>query len=112
MQKNKFCTICTSLAKKFNFTFIELDHTICIIPMAKFFLLPFITMTTSGSISMLMQKYYFYTCTTYYKNLCYWFSAQDDIYDPSNNLIPNIIHGQGFQNNDYVGNNMYVNIEI
>ncbi|KAE9533287.1 hypothetical protein AGLY_009328 [Aphis glycines] len=32
--------------------------------------------------------------------------AQGDMYDPSNNLIPNIVHGQGFQNNDYVGNNI------
>ncbi|KAE9533917.1 hypothetical protein AGLY_008996 [Aphis glycines] len=32
--------------------------------------------------------------------------AQGHMYDPSNNLIPNIIHEQGFQNNDYVGNNI------
>ncbi|KAE9533842.1 hypothetical protein AGLY_008921 [Aphis glycines] len=39
--------------------------------------------------------------------------AQGHMYDPSNHLIPNIIHRPGcFHNNDYVGNNMYVNIEI
>lgn len=34
------------------------------------------------------------------------------MYDPSNSLIPDMINGQGIQNNDYVVNNMYVDIEI
>ncbi|XP_050062527.1 uncharacterized protein LOC114131719 isoform X2 [Aphis gossypii] len=32
--------------------------------------------------------------------------AQDDMYDPSNNLIPKTINGQGIQNNDNVGINI------
>jgi len=47
-----------------------------------------------------------------YKNLFYWFSAQDDMYNPSNSLIPDTINRQVIQNNYYVWNNMYVNIEI
>ncbi|XP_050063531.1 putative mediator of RNA polymerase II transcription subunit 26 isoform X1 [Aphis gossypii] len=44
---------------------------------------------------------------TFHNNDNEWINnAQGDMYNPSNNLIPNIVHGQGFQNNDYVGNNI------